>query len=201
MKELFILQAHQKYEGISEGRLNETLAHLTKQFFSNQSWNIQETIIANGYDVKNEVKKHLKADLIIIHTPIFWFNTPWIYKKYADEVFMEGLQTNTMLSGDGRTRSDASKQYGTGGFLNDKKVFIVATWNAPENCFNDINQLLMKGKKADDVLFNVILNYRFCGFQGLPNLHCFDVVKNPNVEKYIADYQQHLTKIVKEVYV
>lgn len=197
MNSLLIIHTHQKYEGISEGRLNETLANVTKQFFQNQNWNIEETHIVKGYDVKGEVEKHLKTDLIIIHTPVFWFNTPWIYKKYADEVFMEGLLSNTMLSGDGRTRSDVSKQYGTGGFLTDKKVFIVATWNAPENSFGDVNQQLMKRKKADDILFNVILNYRFCGIQDLPNFHCFDVVKKPDIEKYIVDYKQHLTKIIK----
>lgn len=201
MKELLILNTHQEYKGISEGRLNKTLAYTTKQFFSSKNWNIKETTIANGYDIKTEVEKHLKADLIIIHTPVFWFNTPWIYKKYADDVFMEGLQTNTMLSGDGRTRSDTSKQYGTGGFLHNKKMFIVATWNAPKNCFNDTNQSLMKGKKADDVLFNIILNYRFCGFHDLSNYHCFDVVKNPTVEKYITDYKKHLTKIFENNYV
>lgn len=200
MKELLIIHTHQKYEGISEGKLNKTLANITKHFFEKQNWNFEETFIEKGYDVKEEVRKHLKADLIIIHTPVFWFNTPWIYKKYADEVFMEGLVSNNMLDGDGRTRLDVSRQYGTGGFLKGKKVFVVATWNAPENCFNDINQLLMEGKKADDVLCNIILNYRFCGFQDLPNYHCFDVVKNPKIKEYIDGYEKHLNLILNEFY-
>ncbi|KIX22453.1 flavodoxin [Flavobacterium sp. 316] len=199
MKELLIIHTHQKYEGISEGKLNKTLADTTRLFFKNQNWHLEETFIGKGYDSKTEVEKHLKADLIIIHTPIFWFNTPWIYKRYVDEVFMEGLLSNTMLDGDGRTRSDISKQYGTGGLLKDKKVFVVATWNAPENCFNDVSQQLMKGKKADDVLFNLILNYRFCGFQDLSNFHCFDVVKNPNIEEYINGYEKHLNSIIQNI--
>lgn len=198
MNELLIIHTHQLYEGISEGKLNETLADVTKQMFSNLNWNFEETIIAKGYDISTEVKKHLKADLIIVHTPVFWFNLPWIYKKYADEVFMEGLRSQKMLDGDGRTRSDTSKQYGTGGFLQTKKVMIVATWNAPENCFGDKRQQLMQGKNADDVLFNVILNYRFCGVQDLPNYHCFDVVKNPNVKEYINNYKEHLKSIIDD---
>ncbi|MBU2994798.1 NAD(P)H-dependent oxidoreductase [Cellulophaga baltica] len=196
MKELLIIHTHQKYEGISEGKLNETLSNVTKQLFENANWNMEQTFISNGYNLKNEVEKHLKADLVIIHTPIFWFNTPWIHKKYVDEVFMEGLVSNVMLDGDGRTRSDISKQYGTGGFLRDKKVFVVATWNAPENCFDDVSQQLMKGKNADDVLFNVILNYRFCGFQDLPNYHCFDVIKNPKVKEYVDNYKEYLKSII-----
>jgi len=198
MKELLIIYTHQKYEGISEGRLNETLANTTKHFFVKENWNWTETHIAKGYNIKDEVQKHLKADLIIIHTPVFWFNTPWIYKKYVDEVFMEGLLSNNMLNGDGRTRSNSLKQYGTGGFLTNKKVFVVATWNAPEICFDDISQLLMKGKSADDVLFNVVLNYKFCGFKALPNFHCFDVVKNPTIKQYIHDYIEHLKIRINE---
>jgi len=57
----------------------------------------------------------MEADIIILQTPVNWFGAPWIYKKYADEVFNSGLQSQKFLTGDGRTREDASKQYGSGG--------------------------------------------------------------------------------------
>ena len=75
MKQLLIIHTHQKYEGISEGKLNETLAGITKQFFDNIDWKYEETFISKGYNSREEVEKHLMADLVIIHTPIFWFNT------------------------------------------------------------------------------------------------------------------------------
>jgi len=56
MKELLIIHTHQKYEGISEGKLNETLANTTKEFFENENWNWEETYIIKGYDIKDEVQ-------------------------------------------------------------------------------------------------------------------------------------------------
>ncbi|MEY4937038.1 MAG: hypothetical protein RIS64_3397, partial [Bacteroidota bacterium] len=50
--------------------------------------------------------------------------TPWIYKKYADEVFTAGLIQQAMLTDDGRTRKDPSKQYGTGGKMQGKKYML-----------------------------------------------------------------------------
>ena len=44
-----------------------------------------------------------------------WFSAPWIYKKYVDEVFNVGLTKEVLRAGDGRTRQDPSRQYGTGG--------------------------------------------------------------------------------------
>lgn len=57
--------AHQKYPGISEGRLNRAFA-------------------------------------VITQSPVFWFGSPWIYKRYID-VFTAGLIQQSLLGGDGRT--------------------------------------------------------------------------------------------------
>ena len=86
MKEVLIINAHQKYDGISEGRLNKTLALQAKSFFREHDIRVSETIIDQGYDVDEEVEKHLLSDLIVLQTPINWSNPPWSYKKYADDV-------------------------------------------------------------------------------------------------------------------
>jgi modulator of drug activity B len=37
------------------------------------------------------------ADVIVLQSPVFWFGTPWTYKKYADEVLMAGLMQQKLL--------------------------------------------------------------------------------------------------------
>jgi modulator of drug activity B len=69
------------------------------------------------------------ANLVILQTPVNWFGAPWIYKKDADEVFNAGLAGKALLEGDGRTRKDPSRQYGTGGKRQGRKFMISATWN------------------------------------------------------------------------
>jgi modulator of drug activity B len=96
------------------------------------------------------------------------------------------------MANDGRVLGDQSRQYGSGGLMAGKAMFISATWNAPQECFHDSSQVLMGGKSAADVLFNVTLNYKFCGYQILPGYHCFDVMKNPRPEQYFENYGAYL---------
>ena len=197
-KKVLITHAHQRYKGIAEGKLNDTLAQVTEEFFKDKSYIIEHTYLEKGYDVETEIDKLLNAHLVIIHTPVYCFNAPWIFKKYTDEVFLQGMINHKLLNGDGRTRENPEKQYGTGGLLYGKKVGIIATWNAPKESFNDDNQVLLEGKSADDVLYNISLNYKFCGMEVLPYLHYFDVVKNPNIDLYKKELEQYLENIENE---
>jgi NADPH dehydrogenase (quinone) len=86
-----------------------------KGFFVERGHQAAETFVERGYDLEEEVKKHVAADLVVIQTPVNWFFAPWIYKKYVDEVFNVGLAPGGLLAGDGRTRQDPSRQYGTTG--------------------------------------------------------------------------------------
>jgi modulator of drug activity B len=78
-----------------------------------------------------------------------------------------------------------------------KKMSLVATWNAPEAFSGDNQQYLLEGKTASDVLYNVGVSYRFCGYEVLPFFHCFDVIKAPRVDDYINELKQHLALIIK----
>lgn len=197
MKHLHIINAHQYYQGISEGKLTKTLAETTKTFCEDHGYTYSETIIEDGYDPAEEVEKYVKADYIVLHTPVYWFNTPWTHKKYVDEVFNTGLALGKLLKDDGRTRKDPSKNYGTGGLMQGRKMTMVTSWNAPEEFSGNKNQYLLSGKTADDVLYNVGVNYRFCGYEVLPNFHCFNVIKDPQIEMYLREYRNHLEHIIK----
>lgn len=195
MKTILIINAHQRYENFSEGKLNHTMTDVAKAFFKAKQCQVLETKIESGYDLMDEVEKHLQADLVILQTPVFWFSAPWIYKKYVDEVFNAGMFTQKMLTDDGRTRQDPSKQYGSGGKMQGKQFMISATWNAPKESFNNTHQLLFEGKDPRDVFSWISLNYRFCGFDILPGFNCFDVLKNPQIDSDIEQYTQHLETI------
>lgn len=196
MKKVLIINAHHKWEGISEGKLNKTLTDQATAFFKERGFNILETVISDGYNIEEEVTKHTEADLVILQTPIFWFNPPYTYKKYADEVFMNGMLTRKITWGDGRIDEQPDKQYGTGGQLLGRKFFVSASWNAPDYAFNDPDQVLLKGKAPEDVLFNIAMNYKFSGYDILPQFNSFDVAKKPQPEFYFEEYNKHLSKIL-----
>lgn len=195
-KTVLLINAHLPYPGLSEGTLNKSFYNEAKKFFISQSYRILETKISEGYNVDEEVEKHMQADLIILQTPVNWESTPWIYKKYVDEVFTSAMFSKKFLTGDGRSAENPTKQYGTGGNMQGKKFMLCATWNAPEESFNDPSQELFKGKSADDALFNVSVNYSFVGFEVLQGYHCYDIFHNKHIKEDLKNYPPHLKKVL-----
>ena len=114
-KTVLLLNAHLTYSGLSEGKLNNAFYEKAKDFFLSQNFKVLETKIESGYNVEEEVEKQMQADIIVLQTPVNWENTPWIYKKYVDDVFTNAMKSQKFLSGDGRSATDTTKEYGTGG--------------------------------------------------------------------------------------
>ena len=195
MKKVLIINAHQKYEGFAEGKLNQTLMDVAKETLEAKACKVQITYIEKGYDIEEEISKHEWADLVITQTPVYWFGAPWIYKKYIDEVFTAALVQGRLLIDDGRTRTDISKQYGTGGLSQGRKFLLSSTWNAPEEAFNDNTQILLEGKSLDDALINISTAYKFCGYEILKGIASFDVMKNPQVEGDIKTLKERLKEL------
>jgi modulator of drug activity B len=195
-KTVLLINAHLTYPGLSEGKLNKTFYDKAKEFFLSQNFKVLETKIEAGYNVEEEVEKHMQADIIVLQTPVNWENTPWIYKKYVDEVFTNAMFSKKFLSGDGRSEKDPTKEYGTGGKMQGKKFLLSATWNAPEESFNNPKQPLWKGKSADDALSNIGANYAFVGYTVLPGHYCYDVFHNKHIKEDLENYPKYLKRIL-----
>jgi len=196
MKKVLLINTHLTYPNWSEGLLNNAFNQKAKEFFENNQFEILTTKVEDGYDVDEEVEKHMQADVIILQTPINWFGAPWIYKKYVDEVFNSGLHSAKFLSGDGRTKEDQTRQYGTGGNLIGKKFMVCATWNAPKDSFDNPDQLLFEGRSTADILIQITSNYRFCGVEILSDYNCFDIFKDGDIVRDLEKYPQHLSKVL-----
>lgn len=191
-KKVLLINTHLIYAGWSEGKLNASLYQIAKDFFKERGHDVLETKIEEGYNADEEVEKHLEADIIILQTPVNWFGAPWIYKKYADEVFNSGLLSQKFLVDDGRTREDPSRQYGTGGKLQGKKFMLCATWNAPKAAFDNPDQALFEGRSTADVFIAITSNYKFCGVDILPDYNCYDIFKDGDIAKDLGKYPVHL---------
>ena len=195
IKKVLLINTHLTYPNWTEGKLNNSFIQIAKDFFEAKGFEVLETKVEESYNPDQEVEKHLEADIIILQTPVNWFGAPWIYKKYVDEVFNIGLHSKKFLLGDGRTRSDSTKQYGTGGLLKGKKFMVCATWNAPAEAFNNPSQQLMQGKSTADLFLNITSNYRFCGSEIMPDYNCHDIYKIKNIAKDLEKYPTHLAKV------
>ena len=190
-----IINAHLTYPNWTEGRLNSSMVDIARSVFESAGHNVTVTSIEEGYDAAIEEGRHLDADLVLLQTPINWFGAPWIYKKYADEVFNAGLASQSFLTGDGRTTEDLSRQYGSGGKMTGKKFLVATTWNAPAETFDNSDSILFAGKSADDLLLHITSNYKFTGFDVLPSFGIYNIFRDGSIDVRLEEYKQHLLNL------
>ncbi len=191
---ILILNGHHYYP-FSEGKLNAALVDLAAETLTGLGHDVRHTYIEKGYDIAEEMEKHLWADVIILQTPVNWMSVTWSTKKYMDEVYSAGLG-GELCHGDGRSRhTDA--HYGSGGSLEGKKYMLSLTFNAPKAAFDDPQQYLFQGKGVDDLFVPVHMNFRFFAMTGLETFVCYDVMKNPDTDNDLIRYKAHLETLFK----
>jgi len=194
MKKIFIINGGQKF-GHSGGRFNQTIAKATADFFLNhKDFEVKNTDVNDVYDPAQEVEKFVWADVIIYHTPIWWFQLPHAFKKYIDVVFTEG-HNNGIYKSDGRSSINPAINYGTGGMLHGKKYMVTSSWNAPKEAFTLPGEFFGETSVDDGVLFGFHKMNAFTGMKPLESLHFHDVMKGANVESDIEMYRKHLTQL------
>lgn len=176
----------------AKGQLNNTLVDIAKQTLESLGHTVRITKIVDEYTPLNEMEKFKWADVIIYQFPAWWMSFPWQLKKYIDEIFLPGIA----YEGDGRTRSDLNKKYGSGGLFNSKLYMISTTWNSPLSVFTDKNDFF-EGKGIDNVYLHFHKANQFIGMKPLPSFILNDVIKNPNIEIFKNDYEKHLLSIFK----
>lgn len=174
---------------ISKGELNNMFSTLAFDHLTRLGHNVLTTVVDSEYSIDEEIQKFANSDIIIYQMPAWWMGEPWTVKRYIDEVFTIGH--GVLYANDGRSRSDASKKYGSGGLLNGKKYMLSLTWNAPLEAFNDPEQFF-EGVGVEGVYLHFHKANQFLGLEPLPSFIANDVEKNPQIEKDIVRYLQHL---------
>ncbi len=190
---IFIINGGQKF-GHSGGRFNHTIFNATKTFFTLKSgFEVRSTDINEEYDPKQEVENYVWADVVIYHTPIWWFQVPHDFKKYIDVVFTEGHQKGIYHS-DGRSSANPAINYGTGGMLQGKKYMVTTSWNAPATAFTLPGEFFNEHSVDEGPLFGFHRMNAFTGMKPLESLHFHDVEKNAAIQSDLNRYEQHLIK-------
>ncbi|PLY05778.1 MAG: flavodoxin [Arcobacter sp.] len=190
MKNVLILNGHQFYKDVAEGNLTNSFINKANDFFLKNGFEVKNTHIENGYDIKEEVEKFQWADYVLLQYPVYWMGVPWITKKYFDETFTQGVH---YLS-DGRSRDDASKLYGSGGLMQGKKYMLSLTYNCPESAFNNKDSLF-DGLSLDEAHVAVHKTFQFCGLEPLETYAVHDIFKGDlNLDAELEKFEKVLTK-------
>jgi len=194
---VFIINGGQVFAH-SGGAFNNTLTNWTSSFLGKNGFQFRITNINDDFDALAEVENFKWADIVIYHTPIWWFQVPNRLKKYIDEVFSAGHQ-NGIYASDGRSRRNPEVNYGTGGLMQSKKYMVTTTWNAPDTAFTLRGEFFDQKSVDDGVLFGFHKMNQFVGMNRIPGFHFHDLEKNATKERldsYHQDYNLHLGKVL-----
>jgi modulator of drug activity B len=175
MKNVLIINGHQRYDQIAEGALTKLFIDTADEFLSQNGLNVKHSVIESDYDINDELEKLAWADYILFQYPVYWMGVPWITKKYIDEVFSAGVNTVTYVS-DGRSREDASKKYGSGGLMQGKKYMLSLTYNCPDTEF-DNKDGFFDGLSLDEANVATHKLFQFCGATPLETYAIHDIFK------------------------
>jgi len=193
MKKVLILNGHQFYENVAKGELTQSYINCANDFFIENGFEVKHTHIEKGYTIEEEIEKFEWADYILFQYPVYWMGVPWITKKYIDETFTQGRH----YANDGRSRTDTSKLYGSGGLLQGRKYMLSLTYNCPQSAF-DNKDSLFEGLSLDECHTPIHKTFQFCGIEPLETYSVHDIFKGDlDLDLELNKFRKLLTKNFK----
>lgn len=182
----------------SGGMFNNTLTGWTVEVMKEKGFAYRVTNINDAFDPLAEVENFKWADVIIYHTPIWWFQLPNGMKRYIDEVFTAG-HDNGIYRNDGRSRKNPDVNYGTGGLMQGKRYMVTTSWNAPQTAFTLEGEFFDRHTVDEGVLFGFHKMNQFVGMTRIEGFHFHDLEKNATPER-IAEYHKayvaHINRVI-----
>lgn len=198
MKKIFVINGGQHFAH-SGGKFNKTLVDWDQIFFNKENgFELNITDINEPYTADEEVEKFVNADIIIYHTPIWWFGLPHKFKEYLDMVLTAGHRKGIYYS-DGRKSENPDLNYGKGGSMQGKKYMLTTTWNAPETAFTLEGEFFNQTSVDNGVMFGFHRMNAFTGMEKIEGFHFHDLEKNATPERisnYQSLYLKHLANTI-----
>lgn len=193
---VFIINGGQTFAH-SGGMFNNTLTGWTVEVMKEKGFAYRVTNINDAFDPLAEVENFKWADVIIYHTPIWWFQLPNGMKRYIDEVFTAG-HDNGIYRNDGRSRKNPDVNYGTGGLMQGKRYMVTTSWNTPQTAFTLEGEFFDRHTVDEGVLFGFHKMNQFVGMTRIEGFHFHDLEKNATPER-IAEYHKAYVAHINQV--
>lgn len=190
MSNILIINGAKKFAH-SNGQLNDTLTEVAESYLRDAGHDVKSVRAESEYDVKEEVQNFLWADVVIWQMPGWWMGAPWTVKN----IWMTSLPKATARCTPAMAVPAPTpakiwlRRHGAG-----EKYMLSLTRNAPMEAFTDKDQFF-HGVGVDGVYLPFHKANQFLGMEALPTFIANDVIKMPDVPRYIAEYRKHLAEI------
>ncbi len=189
MKNVLLINLHQKYEGFANGELNARLVDETARHFEAKGYALRRSAAEGGYDVAEELEKFRWADAIFVQSPVYWMGLPWLGKKYVDEIFSGGNGSVT-FENDGRA---SGGPYGSGGLMKQKRYMLSFTYNCPADQF-DNPEGFFEGLSVDGANVALHKTFQFCGATPLESFSVHNVYGDLDLEAELLRLREVLDR-------
>lgn len=180
---ILVINAHKLYP-YSPGKLNRFLFDTIVEYLSS-CHNVNTTVIEDGYTIEEEIEKYKLSDVIIFQSPINWYNIPWSFKKYIDDIYKAG------------EFYVKAEKYGQGGKLLNKKYMLSLTCSAAEDEYISTDGFF-NIRTIDDIFINFHKTHEYCGMRKLKTFVVYDVFRNIDTDKIKTDLLCHLKTYISK---
>ena len=143
MENILIVSGH---TDLNNSVANKTILDGLKNEISTAEFDLLDKLYPDFViDVETEQKKLLKADVIVLQFPIFWYTMPSLMSKWMEDVFQHGFSHGS-----------------TGDKLKGKKVILSFTTGAPEELYH---KDAVMGYEIEEFLPPIIATCNLCGMK------------------------------------
>lgn len=175
----------------SKGQLNDTLTEVADGFLRDAGHDVKVVRADSDYDVKAEVQNFLWADVVIWQMPGWWMGAPWTVKNTWTMCLPKvTVRCMPATAAPAQTRLKIRFRRPDSG----QEIHALLTWNAPLEAFTEQDQFF-EGVGVDGAYLPFHKANQFLGMEPLPTFIVNDVIKMPDVPRYIAEYRKHLAEI------
>lgn len=133
-------------------------------------------------DVKAEQEKMLKADIIVLQFPIFWYSAPSILERWMEETFLHGFSHGS-----------------TGDKLKGKKLVLSFTTGAPASLYkkdgmigHDIDEFLLSYKGVCG-----LTQMEYCGYIYTGDVSYANRTTPALIEKQKEEAVKHADRLIQ----
>ena len=123
MKNILIVSGHTDLNNSVANK--KILEELSKKLPNAEIDYLSELYPDYKINIEEEQNKLLKADIIILQYPVFWYSMPSLLERWMEETFKHGFSHGA-----------------TGDKLKDKKLIVSLTTGAPEEAYDSIDNYL-----------------------------------------------------------
>lgn len=180
MKNILIVSGH---TDLNNSVANKNILNRLKEKLPNAEFDLLSELYPNyRIDIEKEQNKLLKADIIVLQYPVFWYSMPSLLERWMEEVFKHGFSHGS-----------------TGDKLKGKKIIVSLTTGAPEEAYSKEGRM---GHEIEDFLNPIKVTCKECQMELLGVIKTYGVsyqIRNEKRDEIINKTNTHVEQLLNLV--